>query len=89
MTFVEQNEREIEDLRYVRFYSCLILKDLLMDNPVEDVSEFYNIPIGLIQGFKVRCSVFAGVVVSMCKHLQWWNLYNILAQYMDRINFVV
>ena len=29
------------------------------------------------------------MVVVFCKELSWWNIYNLLNQYMDRINFVV
>ncbi len=28
-------------------------------------------------------------MVTFCKELSWWNIYNLLNQYMDRINFVV
>jgi len=28
-------------------------------------------------------------VVTFCRELSWWNMYNLLNQYMDRINFVV
>lgn len=25
----------------------------------------------------------------LCRHLNWWNLYNLLVQNVDRINFVI
>jgi len=28
-------------------------------------------------------------VVTFCKELSWWNMYNLLNQYLDRINFIV
>ena len=29
------------------------------------------------------------MVVNFCSYLSWWNMYNLLSQYMDRINFVI
>ena len=28
-------------------------------------------------------------MVSFCRELSWWNIYNLLNQYLDRINFKV
>lgn len=28
-------------------------------------------------------------MVSFCRELSWWNMYNLLNQYLDRINFIV
>ena len=33
--------------------------------------------------------MFVCLVTSFTQELQWWNMYNLLNQYMDRINFVV
>ena len=66
-----------------------MLKDLLNDTPVEKIAEFYSLSIGEIQAFQHRCSVFSAVVTSFCDELKWYNLYNVLLQYSDRINFVV
>ena len=30
--------------RHVRFFSMIVLKDLIMDIPVDKISQYYNIP---------------------------------------------
>ena len=73
----------------MRFYTTLLLKDLLSDAPVDKICQFYSLTLGEIQAFQMSCNVFASVVSSFCRELQWWNLYNLLSQYSDRVNFVV
>ena len=36
--FEEMNKKEIIRLRYVRFYCTLILKDMLMDQPLDAIA---------------------------------------------------
>jgi len=79
----------IVKLRHVRFYTTLLLKDMLMDQPLEVISEFYGIGINELRGFQTKCSIFSTVVVALCKHLNWWNMSNLLAQFVERINFVI
>lgn len=62
---------------------------MLNDQPLDNVSRFYGLTVGEIQTFQQRCSVFVCLVTQFAKELQWWNIYNLLNQYMDRINFVV
>jgi len=83
------NKNLIIKLRHVRFYTTMLLKDMLMDAPLDKLSDFYGIPILDLKQFQTKCTIFSSVVVSLCKHLNWWNLYNLLAQNVDRISFVV
>ena len=46
--FAENNENLITRLRYIRFYTTLLLKDMLMDFPLEKISEFYGVPVGTL-----------------------------------------
>ena len=39
----------------MRFYTTLLLKDLLSDAPIDKVAEFYELTIGEIQAFQQRC----------------------------------
>ena len=39
--FAEMNQTMIERQRHIRFYTTLLLKDLLSDRPIEQVAEFY------------------------------------------------
>eukprot|EP00347_Sterkiella_histriomuscorum_P009671 403340318 len=87
--FAEVNKELIIRMRHARFYSTILLKDLLNDYKNEEVMSFYRITSGDIQAFQQRCSAFSSMVVTFCHELNWWNMYNLLNQYMDRINFVV
>jgi len=42
------NNGLIQKQRHVRFYSCLLLKDLLSDYPVDKIAEFYSMSHGEI-----------------------------------------
>jgi DNA polymerase theta len=87
--FADLNKSQIEKLRYIRFYTTMILKDMLMDQPLEAIATYYGVNLGALQSFQTKCAIFSSVVVNLCQHLSWWNLYNLLSQYMDRINFII
>ena len=53
--FNELNKDLIVRQRHVRFYTTLILKDLLNDSPVDLVCKFYGLSMGEIQSFQQRC----------------------------------
>jgi DNA polymerase theta len=87
--FQEMNKELIIRQRHIRFYTTLILKDLLHDHPLDQIANFYGLTVGELQAFQQRCTVFVCLVTQFTKELQWWNLANLLNQYSDRINFVV
>ena len=49
--FADLNEDLIRRSRHVRFYTTLLLKDLLNDAPLEAVSNYYGLSLGEIQSF--------------------------------------
>lgn len=49
--FAEMNSQLIDRQRHVRFYTTLLLKDLLSDAPLDQVAEFYQLTLGEIQAF--------------------------------------
>ena len=49
--FQELNHDLIVKQRHVRFFTTLLLKDLLQDQPIEKVSQFYGLTVGEIQAF--------------------------------------
>ena len=60
-----------------------------MDNPLEAIAGYYGVQLGSLQAFQTKCAIFSSVVVNLCQHLSWWNMYNLLSQYMDRISFII
>ena len=49
--FQELNHDLIVKQRHVRFFTTLLLKDLLQDQPIERVAQFYGLTVGEIQAF--------------------------------------
>lgn len=41
MTFAEANRLNISKIQHVRFYTCLILKEMLNDVPLEEISSSF------------------------------------------------
>ena len=85
--FAEQNSNIISKLRHIRLYTTFLLKDMLQEISLDAISNFNRISISELKAFQNRCSIYSGVIVKLCKQLNWWNLHNLLSQYMDRINF--
>lgn len=83
------NKQLIQKHRHIRFYCTLLMKDMLLDAPLETLSHFYGLSQMELKGFQQKCTIYSSTVVQLCKHLKWWNLYNLLLQSVDRINFVI
>ena len=45
---------------------------------LEMIADFYGVTVGELHTFQMKCSIFSAVVIKLCKHLNWHNLYNIL-----------
>ena len=50
--FQELNRDLIVKQRHIRFFTTLLLKDLLQDIPIDRVSQFYGLTVGEIQAFQ-------------------------------------
>ena len=50
----------------MRFYTTMILKDMLMDNPLEAIAGYYGVQLGSLQAFQTKCAIFSSVVVNLC-----------------------
>ncbi|CAI2366992.1 unnamed protein product [Moneuplotes crassus] len=81
------NKQLIQNLKHVRFYLTLILKDLISNNSVEEVARKYGVSTGAIQTLKKRATFLPNVICSICKELEWFSIFHILSQFQDRVNF--
>lgn len=49
--FAEVNKELIIKMRHIRFYSTLLLKDMLNDFKMEEIANFYGLSCGDLQSF--------------------------------------
>lgn len=72
-----------------RFYSALILNDLVHEMPLAEVAKRYHVNRGTLQAIQSAASTFAGMVTAFCSKLQWKNLELLIKQFEARLGFGV
>ncbi|XP_030850352.1 DNA polymerase theta [Strongylocentrotus purpuratus] len=70
-----------------RFYTTLILHELVNEVPLPTVAAKYSCGFGQLQSLQQSASTFSGMVTVFCSRLGWWNLELLLAQFKNRLNF--
>ncbi|XP_006825052.1 uncharacterized protein LOC100373645 [Saccoglossus kowalevskii] len=72
-----------------RFYTAMILEDLVNEIPIAEVSRKYSVPKGQLQSLQQSAATFSGMVTVFCSRLGWINLEILLEQFQNRLNFGV
>ncbi|CAL9700274.1 unnamed protein product [Knipowitschia caucasica] len=72
-----------------RFFTTLVLHDLVNEVPLGTVASKYNCNRGQLQSLQQSASTYAGMVTIFCKRLGWHNLELLLSQYQTRLSFGV
>ncbi|XP_052244253.1 DNA polymerase theta-like [Dreissena polymorpha] len=72
-----------------RFYTCLVLHDLVQEMPLGAVCSKYGCNKGQLQSLQQSAATFAGMVTVFCARLGWSNLELILSQFQSRLTFGV
>ncbi|KAK7929427.1 hypothetical protein WMY93_005822 [Mugilogobius chulae] len=72
-----------------RFFTTLVLHDLVNEVPLGTVAPKYNCNRGQLQSLQQSASTYAGMVTVFCKRLGWHNLELLLSQYQTRLSFGV
>ncbi|XP_072319917.1 DNA polymerase theta [Eucyclogobius newberryi] len=72
-----------------RFFTTLVLHDLVNEVPLGTVASKYNCNRGQLQSLQQSASTYAGMVTVFCKRLGWHNLELLLSQYQTRLSFGV
>ena len=72
-----------------RFYSALVLLELVNEIPLKTVSRRYNVNKGLLQSLQNSASTFAGMVTKFCQKLGWRNMEMLVDQFQSRLSFGV
>lgn len=72
-----------------RFFTTLVLHDLVNEVPLWTVASKYNCNRGQLQSLQQSASTYAGMVTVFCKRLGWHNMELMLSQYQTRLSFGV
>ncbi|XP_003248103.1 DNA polymerase theta isoform X1 [Acyrthosiphon pisum] len=72
-----------------RFYTTLLLHDLINEIPINTVVLKYGTSKGLLQSLQQSSSTFAGMVTQFCKRLGWSSLELLISQFSERLQFGV
>ncbi|XP_076027231.1 DNA polymerase theta [Genypterus blacodes] len=72
-----------------RFFTTLVLKDLVSEVPLGTVASKYNCSRGQLQSLQQSASTYAGMVTVFCKRLGWHTMELLLSQYQTRLSFGV
>ncbi|XP_075244842.1 DNA polymerase theta-like [Convolutriloba macropyga] len=72
-----------------RFYSALVLLDLINEVPLNEVSAKFTVSRGQLQTLQQSAATFSGMVTIFCHRLGWKNLAMLLGSFQSRLNFGV
>ncbi|XP_054633899.1 DNA polymerase theta isoform X2 [Dunckerocampus dactyliophorus] len=72
-----------------RFFTTLVLQDLVNEVPLGAVASKYNCNRGQLQSLQQSAATYAGMVTVFCKRLGWGNMELLLSQYQTRLSFGV
>ncbi|KAF4098560.1 DNA polymerase theta [Onychostoma macrolepis] len=72
-----------------RFFTTLVLHDLVSEEPLGAVAKKYGCSRGQLQSLQQSASTYAGMVTVFCNRLGWHNLELLLSQFQSRLSFGV
>ncbi|XP_029622615.1 DNA polymerase theta [Salmo trutta] len=72
-----------------RFFTTLVLQDLVNEVPLGTVATKYNCSRGQLQSLQQSASTYAGMVTVFCRRLGWHSMELLLSQYQTRLSFGV
>ncbi|KAM3622631.1 uncharacterized protein V6R79_001372 [Siganus canaliculatus] len=87
---VAKTEKQCRQMAiHKRFFTTLVLQDLVNEVPLGTVASKYNCSRGQLQSLQQSASTYAGMVMVFCKRLGWHNMELLLSQYQTRLSFGV
>ncbi|XP_068607098.1 DNA polymerase theta [Brachionichthys hirsutus] len=72
-----------------RFFTTLVLQELVNEAPLGKVATKYNCSRGQLQSLQQSASTYAGMVTVFCKRLGWHNMELLISQFQTRLSFGV
>nr|XP_020479864.1 DNA polymerase theta-like isoform X1 [Monopterus albus] len=87
---VAKTEKQCRQMAvHKRFFTTLVLHDLVNEVPLGAVALKYNCNRGQLQSLQQSASTYAGMVTVFCKRLGWHNMELLLSQFQTRLSFGV
>uniref|UniRef100_A0A3Q2Z9D7 DNA polymerase theta n=1 Tax=Kryptolebias marmoratus TaxID=37003 RepID=A0A3Q2Z9D7_KRYMA len=87
---VAKTEKQLRQMAiHKRFFTTLVLQELVNEVPLGAVASKYNCSRGQLQSLQQSASTYAGMVTVFCKRLGWQNMELLLSQYQTRLSFGV
>ncbi|XP_057700008.1 DNA polymerase theta [Corythoichthys intestinalis] len=87
---VAKTEKQCRQMAiHKRFFTTLVLQDLVKEVPLGVVASKYNCNRGQLQSLQQSAATYAGMVTVFCKRLGWGNMELLLSQYQTMLSFGV
>ncbi|XP_004709845.1 DNA polymerase theta [Echinops telfairi] len=85
---VARTERQHRQMAiHKRFFTSLVLLDLISEVPLKEISQKYGCSRGQIQALQQSAAVYAGMITVFCNRLGWHNMEVLLSQFQKRLTF--
>ncbi|CAO2631998.1 DNA polymerase theta [Lemmus lemmus] len=85
---VARTERQHRQMAiHKRFFTSLVLLDLISEIPLKEINQKYGCNRGQIQSLQQSAAVYAGMITVFSSRLGWHNMEVLLSQFQKRLTF--
>ncbi|XP_031219687.1 DNA polymerase theta isoform X2 [Mastomys coucha] len=85
---VARTERQHRQMAiHKRFFTSLVLLDLISEMPLKEINQKYGCNRGQIQSLQQSAAVYAGMITVFSNRLGWHNMELLLSQFQKRLTF--
>ncbi|XP_075449000.1 DNA polymerase theta isoform X3 [Ascaphus truei] len=85
---IAKNERQHRQMAiHKRFFTSLVLHDLISEDPLKEVTKKYGCSRGQLQSLQQSAATYAGMVTVFSNRLGWHNMELLLSQFQSRLTF--
>jgi DNA polymerase theta len=82
----EQIDKNL-DRQFNRIYVAVIMRELVNETPIQEITKRFNVDRGTIQSLQVQCATFAGQMSKFCEIFGAGLLAATLTRFRQRLNF--
>nr|XP_054407399.1 DNA polymerase theta isoform X4 [Pongo abelii] len=85
---VARTERQHRQMAiHKRFFTSLVLLDLISEVPLREINQKYGCNRGQIQSLQQSAAVYAGMITVFSNRLGWHNMELLLSEFQKRLTF--
>ncbi|XP_040477243.1 DNA polymerase theta [Ursus maritimus] len=85
---IARTERQHRQMAiHKRFFTSLVLLDLISEVPLKEINQKYGCSRGQIQSLQQSAAVYAGMITVFSNRLGWHNMELLLSQFQKRLTF--